>query len=228
MFLTPTRREFMKIGAMSAGALLLLKERVHAMFNTTQPLRKFTHNLRRFGVEIPPASADSATYPGVDYYRIAMRQYTDKLHPDLPDTTLWGYGQGASTEFTHLGGAILAREGRPVRITWENLLPVDHILPVDTSLLHAETGDRRNHAAPHLHGGLVPWVSDGGPFHWFDPDGIKGGSVPHGGWLPDASGHLTNDYWYPNKQTPRMMWYHDHGVGITRLNAYAGLATGTS
>ena len=47
-------------------------------------------------------------------------------------------------------------------------------------------------------------------------------------WLPDPAngGALTDDYWYPNNQSARFMWYHDHAVGITRLNAYAGLATG--
>ena len=75
-----------------------------------------------------------------------------------------------------------------------------------------------NRVAPHLHGGLVPWTSDGGPFHWFSPGGaVKGPSVVN--WLPDDKGTLTDDYWYPNNQSARMMWYHDHAVGITRLNA---------
>jgi spore coat protein A len=86
-----------------------------------------------------------------------------------------------------------------------------------------------NRAAPHLHGGLVPWPSDGGPFHWFSSTRngaprVTGSSVVS--WLPDGNGSMTDDYWYPNVQTPRFMWYHDHAVGITRLNAYAGLASG--
>ncbi len=39
-------------------------------------------------------------------------------------------------------------------------------------------------------------------------------------------GNLSKDYWWPNAQSARLMWYHDHAVGITRLNAYAGIATG--
>ena len=31
------------------------------------------------------------------------------------------------------------------------------------------------------------------------------------------------EYYYPNQQSARMMWYRDHE--ITRLNAYAGIAT---
>jgi FtsP/CotA-like multicopper oxidase with cupredoxin domain len=33
-------------------------------------------------------------------------------------------------------------------------------------------------------------------------------------------------YYYPMNQSARFLWYHDHAYGITRLNAYAGLATG--
>ena len=32
------------------------------------------------------------------------------------------------------------------------------------------------------------------------------------------------DYWYPNHQGPRTLWYHDHGVHNTAQNAYSGLA----
>lgn len=31
------------------------------------------------------------------------------------------------------------------------------------------------------------------------------------------------DYWYPNHQGPRTLWYHDHGVHYTAQNAYSGL-----
>jgi spore coat protein A len=34
------------------------------------------------------------------------------------------------------------------------------------------------------------------------------------------------DYYYPNNQSTRLVWYHDHAHGITRINAYAGLASG--
>src|SRR5678815_3798060 len=76
----------------------------------------------------------------------------------------------------------------------------------------------------HLHGGLTPWLSDGGPFSWFGPDGSYGPSaisVPDMGVPPAGS----FNYYYPNDQSARMVWYHDHALGITRLNAYAGLAS---
>ena len=160
----------------------------------------------------------------MDYYEIAMRQFFDQLHPQLPPTKLWGYGNAADTTFRHLGGVIVAKRNTPIRIKFRNELPPTHILPVDKSIPGAEAGEAENRAAVHLHGGLVPWPSDGGPFHWTAPNGTRGASVVD--WLPDRTGMLTDDTWYPNAQSARLMWYHDHAIGITRLNAYAGLASG--
>ena len=73
----------------------------------------------------------------------------------------------------------------------------------------------------HLHGGLVPWNSDGGPFSWFTPGAETfGSSFQNPGPEPG-----TAEYFYPNDQSARLVWYHDHALGITRLNAYAGLAS---
>ena len=58
---------------------------------------------------------------------------------------------------------------------------------------------------PHLHGSRTQSVSDGLPEKWFTP----GASAL---------------YFYPNCQQPATLWYHDHAVGITRLNVYAGLS----
>ena len=80
-----------------------------------------------------------------------------------------------------------------------------------------------NRIATHLHGGLTPWFSDGTPFQWTTPIGKHGPSfmnVP--GTFPPPG---TATHYYPNDQSARMVWYHDHAIGITRLNAYAGLAS---
>lgn len=224
----PSRREFIQASAAAGVAAMFLRRgRAHAAFAMSPALGKFKAPLRQFGVDIPVATAVGVDRYGADYYEIAMRQFMDNLHPELPDTKLWGYGNKVGGAFKHLGGAIIARSGTPVRVRWSNELPSTHPLPVDTTVISPYvTGDPTvNRAAPHLHGGLVPWMSDGGPFHWFSPGGaVKGPSVLN--WLPDDNGTLTDDYWYPNNQSARMMWYHDHAVGITRLNAYAGLASG--
>ncbi len=44
-------------------------------------------------------------------------------------------------------------------------------------------------------------------------------------WGPSPQqGVLT--FYYTNQQSARLMFYHDHAYGITRLNVYAGEAAG--
>ena len=222
------RRAFLKVAAMAGTAAFIPWRRAYAEFAQTMPLRKFVEPLRGLGpTGIPLATPNRTLYPGLDYYQIALRDFTDQLHPDLAPTTLWGYGDAApGAPFRHLGGVIVANRGVPVRINVVNTLPNAHILPVDHSLPGAEVGEAENRAAVHLHGGFVPWPSDGGPFHWSAPDGSRGASVID--WLPtnDPMAPFNHDHYYPNDQSARLMWYHDHALGITRLNAYAGLASG--
>jgi FtsP/CotA-like multicopper oxidase with cupredoxin domain len=85
-----------------------------------------------------------------------------------------------------------------------------------------------NRATLHLHGGVTPWISDGTPHQWITPAGEntpypKGVSVVD---VPDMAtpgpGEMT--FFYTNQQSARLMFYHDHAWGITRLNVYAGEA----
>src|ERR1700746_3544889 len=99
-----------------------------------------------------------------------------------------------------------------------NNLPSVHPLPVDTTIMGAEL--EQNRCCIHLHGGLVPWTSDGGPYAWFSSSGASGPSFLNG---TGVAGEAL--YRYPNNQSARFVWYHDHSVGITRLNAYAGIAS---
>ncbi len=81
-------------------------------------------------------------------------------------------------------------------------------------------------AVVHLHGGDVPPEIDGGPDAWFTSDGMYQG---HGYYsFPGTGGLGTNMavYRYPNNQEPAPIWFHDHALGATRLNVYAGLAGG--
>jgi spore coat protein A len=106
---------------------------------------------------------------GTTHYTIDINQFTDKLHPLLPPTTLWGYNPvnpgGAPTQ-KHLGGIIVATKGTPIQITFRNNLPPTHIIPVDPTVMGNTPLTANNRTAVHLHGGLVPWISDGGPFDW--------------------------------------------------------------
>jgi FtsP/CotA-like multicopper oxidase with cupredoxin domain len=74
---------------------------------------------------------------------------------------------------------------------------------------------------PHLHGGEIPPTLDGGPDAWFTNDGAHHGSAYH--TFPGAAANEAI-YRYPNRQEAANLWFHDHALGITRLNVYAGLA----
>jgi FtsP/CotA-like multicopper oxidase with cupredoxin domain len=105
----------------------------------------------------------------------------------------------------------------------------------------------QNRSTIHLHGGDTPWISDGTPHQWITPageetpypKGVSARNVPDmffdesGRVVPTGTPGATNDpgpgaqtYYYPNGQSARLMWYHDHAYGITRLNVYAGMAAG--
>jgi spore coat protein A len=164
---------------------------------------------------------DTTTFPGEDYYQIRLGEFTQMMHPDLPGPTkFWGYADvtnGQAPNHRYLGGAIVAQKNRPVRLKAINQLPPVHPLPIDTTIMGAEL--EQNRACIHLHGGLVPWTSDGGPFAWFSPTS-SGSSFLNGTGVPGEA-----VYRYPNSQSARLVWYHDHAIGITRLNAYAGIAS---
>ena len=92
----------------------------------------------------------------------------------------------AAPNFKHLGPIIVAARNVPVRLRMKNNLPPTHIIPVDTTIPGANQA--QNRMAIHLHGGCVPWISDGGPFDWFAPDGTHGASFLNTDFLPKKAG----------------------------------------
>lgn len=90
----------------------------------------------------------------------------------------------------------------------------------------------KNYAGPipavvHLHGGEVPPVIDGNPDAWFLSQPLAGFTM-HGGAYYSMDGDAGNQavYAYPNTQEAAPLWFHDHTLGTTTLNVYAGLAGG--
>lgn len=224
-----TRRDFLKIGTATAAATYAAS---HARFllnglalSPSPNLTKFIQPMRDVTLGgIPLAGSDWAT-PNVTHYTIDIADYQDQLHPDLPNTTsLRGFGQGGN--FKHLGGIIAAKRGEPVQITFRNKINPDHILPIDRTIMGASKDMGDDRVDIHLHGGFVPWISDGGPHAWWRPDGTRGPSFINNSVLNPTAAPNEAEYYYPNQQSARLMWYHDHVFGITRLNAYAGIATG--
>ena len=167
--------------------------------------------LTPFVDELPrPAVAQptSGEAGGAADYQLWFRQIRQQLHRDLPETTLWAYDDG--TGGTYPGPTIEARSNELVRVTWTNDLRdsdgeplTEHFLPVDTCPHGAGRGDTR--VVTHLHGGHIASEFDGQPEETLMP----GQSVT---------------YDFPNWQTAGTLWYHDHALGTTRINVYAGLA----
>lgn len=219
------RRSFLKSGSLLPAAFVpaLLIPRQAAAKVRSPAIPKFVTPLRRAGVDIPVAVPDGTGLGGAVHYTIDMRQFSDQLLPSgFGPTTLWGYSQVGQPQ-RHLGAILVANRGTPVQLKFRNQLPTTHFLPVDRTVDGAQSPPD-NRASVHLHGGKVPWISDGGPLAWFSSTGAGGPTFPQQQQaLPTESGSA--EYYYPNDQAARFMWIHDHAQGITRLNAYAGLAS---
>jgi spore coat protein A len=145
---------------------------------------------------------------GQTYYEVRMQQFTKKLHSDFKkETTLWGY------EGSYPGPTIEVKRGEKVKIKWINELPDKHFLPVDKTLHGAEPRNPEVRTVVHLHGANVESQSDGYPEAWFTKNFKE-----HGPYFKKKI------YEYTNDQPATTLWYHDHAMGITRLNVYAGLS----
>ncbi|MGA3227615.1 MAG: multicopper oxidase [Acidobacteriaceae bacterium] len=154
---------------------------------------------------IPQIAQPSGTRPSPDdasiklpYYRMAMRPIESKVHRDLPATRMWGFGSSSP------GPSFETRSNQGLIVEWVNELPQRHFLPIDHTLRGAEKTLPEVRSVIHLHGGKTPPGSDGYPEHWYVPG-------------KSATFH------YPNRQDAAMLFYHDHTMGINRLNIYAGL-----
>jgi spore coat protein A, manganese oxidase len=134
----------------------------------------------------------------VPLYRVAMRAIKGKLHRDLPPTNLWSFGGSVP------GVTLDTQSGQGLSVEWVNELPAQHFLPIDHTLHGAEAGKPEGRSVVHLHGGKTPPQSDGYPEDWYPPGESR-------------------TYYYPNNQEAALLWYHDHSMGINRLNIYAGL-----
>jgi spore coat protein A, manganese oxidase len=155
---------------------------------------------------VTPLSIPPVIRPSAKAVAVRMRPFRQKVHRDLPPTTLWGYNNSWP------GPTFEVRRGQPLSVKWSNELPLKHFLPIDPTIHGCEEGVPEVRTVTHVHGAQVLAESDGYPDSWYTPDG-KVGTVPG-----------ANPSHYPNDQPATALWYHDHALGITRLNVYAGLA----
>ncbi|PYL81042.1 MAG: copper oxidase [Verrucomicrobia bacterium] len=238
-----SRRHFMKLAATAgAGAALyraLWTERVWAFAQSPKNIRKFITTLpglgpsgaNNIGQYIPLATKSTQTFAGLstDVYNLGVKQFGERMHPDLSGAThFWGYYDLVTADQKYLAGIIVAKRGRPVLLNITNQLPNTALIPVDPTIMAGPSGLTvgdlpLNRIATHLHGGLTPWFSDGTPFQWFTPNGVHGPSFMNAPGTSPANGSAS--YYYPMDLSARLLWYHDHAIGITRTNAYSGIAS---
>ncbi len=83
----------------------------------------------------------------------------------------------------------------------------------------------------HVHGSHVDPASDGYPEAWWLPaaNNIPSYYARHGRLFDDATGKNPGNlgyanFSYRNDQAATTLWYHDHALGMTRSNVYAGPA----
>jgi spore coat protein A len=150
---------------------------------------------------------------------VHIRAGEHRFHRDLPVSSIWGF------EGMVPGPTIEAERGHPVTVEWRNELEgafpvVDTVAPQPTDSdgtpvqcvpglsggePNRETAQLIGHTVVHLHGGLTPASFDGWAENLFAPG-------------QPALFH------YPMDQRAALLWYHDHVMGITKLDVYAGLA----
>ncbi|MFB6862315.1 multicopper oxidase family protein [Streptomyces virginiae] len=180
----------------------------------TPPLQKYVDPLPTPATAVP----DPSVYPGADY-------------PHSPRRPI---GMG------YLGPTISVNKDHPTVVKYRNHLPTTHLFQFVIDAIR--NGDPQLTPTPpppyqpmlpfpdnvnvwnvvHQHGGLTAPQSDGMPLHSFSPDGIHAESYT----TLDPARVKRNEAIcaYTNRERSSLLWYHDHGMGMTSLNVYAGLA----
>ena len=214
----PTRRTVLK--SLLAAPLVLTPLGPRPVAAQTRVALLDLHRQPQF-VNRLPRTARATPVAGTRHYEIAARPFRGWVGLVDPrtrrplETTLWGY-DGA-----YPGPTFVVRRGEPVTVRWTNALVADgrmlpHLLPVDRTIHMAHTHSGPPGGTPivtHLHGGHVESESDGEPEAWFTP-----------GFAERGPTFAKEVYRYDNDQEAATLWYHDHALGLTRLNVGAGLA----
>ena len=218
-------------------------------------LRKFIDPLPAISIAVPDTSTYMGSdYYEISLVEYSQQMHSDLPNKTLlrgyvqtnNGTAANGQNTIAPAPVQYLGPFIVATKDRPVRVKFTNRLPLigskdtfgqdgNLFLPMDNTVMGAGTAPdmsmySQNRSGIHLHGGNTPWISDGTPHQWTTPAG-ESTSYPKGVSVRDvpdmpatAAGEMT--FFYTNQQSARLMFYHDHTYGITRLNVYSGVAAG--
>lgn len=202
-----TRRSLVISGGLSAAGLALrLKISIAAVAEHKAPILD-PATLPAFvdPLPVPAVARPVGTRPDPDdpkrqipFYQLPIAETPQKLHRDLPPARMWTIGGSFP------GVTLEARIAEGMIVEWQNRLPARHLFAIDHALHGAGTDVPDVRAVIHLHGGRTPAASDGYPEEWVVP------------------GH-SQVYHYPSLQHAATLFYHDHTMGINRLNTYAGM-----
>jgi spore coat protein A len=237
---TPTRRQLLKAGLVSGAGMMLpwryMLAKAEAVVLRTglsdpalQP--KFmtaAPNALDPGFFYGPAGGP---YTGANSIGIGQANHQTGLRVGgtgaLQTTPIFGYGQ--DDIYTWPGKTFQVQRGETTTtVQWDNNLGTSHLLPVDTSLHWCfslpgyDTYTIAANGVPiitHLHGGHTDYQFDGNPEFFYTP----GAAIVGPQWA-SVMGGFTNQFVYDNDVPAGNLWYHDHALGITRLNVYAGMA----
>jgi len=209
-----TRRNLLKVGA-GAGAGLLLPLHLPTAANamTVTGITPFTEQLPTLN---DLGIIDATTGVGASINMVnATHSFHKNMHP-TPTLAYRSMAAGVAGPQNYLGPVIVAKRDVPFQLTVSNDL-TSH--PMAAALDYGIMGTVPTDAtAPracvHLHGGNTDPANDGDPLDFFpntDTTHLQG---------------TTRTYTWENSQEAAGLWYHDHALGITRLNVLAGLASG--
>jgi spore coat protein A, manganese oxidase len=195
-----SRRAFLKAGSLAAAGARIGFSNAPARALDPSTLAPFVDPLPIPRIAKPLGTRPDPEHPGrqIPYHRIAMREIQQRIHRDLPPTRMWSFNDSFP------GPTIETQSGDAMIVEWANELPPRHFLPIDHSLHGAESSLPEVRSVVHLHGGRTPAASDGYPEEWVVP------------------GHSQTCF-YPSRQDAALLFYHDHTMGINRLNIYAGM-----
>jgi FtsP/CotA-like multicopper oxidase with cupredoxin domain len=242
-----TRRDLLKIGAVAgAGAAIrfeapTLFEGASASVSVPQtPLPGA--GVTQFVTPVPTFVGKRVSGSSLQVGMQEFQQFVlpNSFYSSLSDgfrngTYLWGYavgtGSGAAPRWP--GATVEVRRGSPVTVKYVNNLPTSpslrKYLTVDQTIHWANPLGSAMSFSPytgpwptvvHLHGAEDQSTSDGVPEAWFTNNGLHGKGYST---FTPTSGNAAV-YNYPNGQQATTLWFHDHTLGITRINVYSGLA----
>ncbi len=210
-----TRRRFLEGTAAGVAGFVLSSTTARWVYAACERLDPTTQP--QFASDLPIPPVIDATSGGT--FEMEIRQTNQNLGLVNPgggrrNTLVYGYGLKGG-RVTYLGPTFVAKSGQDVDVRWVNKVPARSFLPVDTTV-HREDpvgpADRIS-LVTHLHGGRNESASDGLPEAWFTQ-----------GFSQTGPQFVKQTYHYDNAQEAGTLWYHDHSLGITRLNVYGGLA----